>query len=436
MGAIAWTLDPTLALFSLIVAPLLGLSSLYFGRRLKRRAKKSHEAKSRLLSLVHQTLTAIPVVQVFGTESRNVKHFQSAADEAVDLAQRGSLVKGTFGLVNGLITAMGTALILYGGGSRVLSGAISLGTLLVFVKYMRSMQGASKKLFQTFATLKTVEASLDRLMEIFESAEHIRDEPGALRFPKSTNGDSVKLSLENVTFGYEHDKPVLNDICLGVEPGEMVALVGPTGAGKSTLASLIPRFLDPWEGRVLLNGLNIRQIRLSELRSSISIVLQEPFLLPLTIGENIAYGRPEASAHDIRRAATAAQADGFIHQLPQGYDTVLGERGVTLSGGERQRLAIARALLKDAPVLLLDEPTSSLDARTESLLMEALDRLVAGRTTLIIAHRLSTVRRADRIVVLREGQIEEVGTHDELLAACGYYSGLLANQASIQGASI
>ena len=435
MGGIAWTLDPALALLSLIVAPLLGLSSLYFGHRLKRRAKRSREAKSRLLSLVHQTFTAIPVVQVFGTESRNTKHFRTAGEQAVALVQRGSLVKGTFGLVNGLITAMGTALILYGGGSRVLSGAISLGTMLVFVKYMRAMQKASRKLFKTFATLKTAEASLDRVMEIFESAEHITDEPGALRFPKSTNGDFVKLS-ENVTFGYERDKPVLNDICLGVEPGEMVALVGPTGAGKSTLMSLVPRFLDPWEGRVLLNGLNIRRIRLSELRSSISIVLQEPFLLPLTIGENIAYGRPTADREDIIRAATAAQAHDFICQLPQRYDTVLGERGVTLSGGERQRLAIARALLKDAPVLLLDEPTSSLDAGTESLLMGALDRLLAGRTALIIAHRLSTVRRADRIVVLGEGQIEEVGTHDELLAACGYYSGLIANQASIQGATI
>jgi len=209
-----------------------------------------------------------------------------------------------------------------------------------------------------------------------------------------------------------------------VAPGETLAIVGPTGAGKSTLVSLVPRFADPWAGRVLIDGRDARDIRLRELREHVSVVLQEPFLFPLTIAENIAYGRPEAGRAEIEAAARTANAHAFIERLPNGYDTLIGERGGTLSGGERQRLSIARALLKDAPILILDEPTSALDAETEEVLLEALQRLMSGRTTLIIAHRLSTIRRADRIAVLRDGNLVELGCHDDLLAANGFYAHL------------
>jgi ATP-binding cassette subfamily B protein len=234
--------------------------------------------------------------------------------------------------------------------------------------------------------------------------------------------------LEHVVFGYAPGRPVLEDIDLDVAPGEIVALVGPTGAGKSTLASLIPRLLDPWSGRVLIDEMDVRQVRLADVRSRVALVLQEPFLLPLTVAENIGYGRPGIGQDELEAAARAANADAFIRQLPHGYGTVLGERGATLSGGQRQRIAIARALVKDAPILILDEPTSALDAETEALVLEALERLMDGRTTFIIAHRLSTIRRADRVVVLDAGRVVEQGSHAELLMRAGLYASLHAHR--------
>jgi ATP-binding cassette subfamily B protein/subfamily B ATP-binding cassette protein MsbA len=266
------------------------------------------------------------------------------------------------------------------------------------------------------------------VVEVLDVEDEVRDAPGSKPLPVHTTGGRGHVRFENVTFGYEPGCPVLKDINIEVFPGETVALVGSTGAGKSTLVSLIPRFFDPWQGRVTLDGEDLRDIRLSSLRAQVSLVLQEPFLLPLTVLENIAYGRPGASREEIVSSAVAANADEFIRRLPSGYDTVIGERGATLSGGEKQRLAMARALLKDAPILILDEPTSALDAQTESLLLEALERLMKGRTTFIIAHRLSTVRRVDRIFVIDGGRIVETGTHESLLAAGGPYHRLYSLQ--------
>ena len=421
---VSYRLDSVLATASLAMAPLLAASALYFGDKLKHRARMQRENRSRLLSFVLQTLTSIPVVQAFGSETRNRLHFRNLAEEAVDLSQRASLLHSAYGMVNGVTFVLGTAAVFYLGGRRALSGALSFGSLVVFLSYMRTMQSAWQALLQNYAAMKGVQASIDRVLEIFDAGPEVRQAPGARSLTVTGH-----VRLESVTFGYELGRPVLNGVALEARPGETVALVGPTGAGKTTLASLIPRFFDPWEGRVLIDGADARQVRLFDLRSQVGLVLQEPFLMPLSVAENIAYGRPRASRAQIEAAAEAANAIEFVRRLPDGFDTVIGQRGATLSGGEKQRLAIARALLKDAPILILDEPTSALDSQTESSLLEALQRLMTGRTTFIIAHRLSTIRQADRIVVIEDGRIIEEGTHPELLANVGPYYRFHALQA-------
>jgi ATP-binding cassette subfamily B protein/subfamily B ATP-binding cassette protein MsbA len=428
LGVVAWHLDSELTVLALVVAPALGASALYFGDRLKRWTLLSREAETRLLSFVHQTLTAIPIVQAFATVGRNRRQFQALARDTVAVSQRGNLFSNVYGLVNGLTLTIGTAIVLYAGGVEVLSGGLSVGDLLVFVAYLRSWHDATQELLRTYGNLRSVEASLDRVSEVLETQEEVRERPGAKSLPPLTSARGRHVRLENVTFGYEPGRPVLRGVTLEARAGEVVGIVGPTGAGKSSLVSLIPRFFDPWEGRVLMDGVDVRDARLSSVRAQVAIVLQDPFLMPQSVAENIAYGKPGASQKEIEAVARVARADDFIRALPQGYDAMIGERGATLSGGERKRLSIARALLRDAPILILDEPTSALDAGTEALFVEALETLMSGRTTFIIAHRLSTIRRADRIVVVDEGRVVEVGTHEALLRKQGLYYSLHTQQ--------
>lgn len=422
-SVVAWSANPALAALTLAVSPAIAGASLLFAPQLKRRAAQGREAQARLMSFVHQTLTALPAVQAFGRESDNRAEFERLAGDATIASQRGALAREVFGSTNGLLAAAGAAVVLFAGGSDVLAGALSVGELLVFAAYVRVLGDAFTGLFGVYGSLKATEASIERVTEALDAGEQLADAPGARPIPPPTSGGR-RITLEGVTFGYQPARPVLQDVSLDVLPGQVVAIVGPTGAGKSTLAALIGRLCDPWSGRVALDGADVRELRLSDVRAQVALVTQEPFLFPLSVADNIAFGRPDARRDEIEAAASAAGAEPFIRLLADGYDTVIGERGATLSGGERQRLAIARALLMAAPVLILDEPTASLDAATEAALQGALRRVAAGRTVVIIAHRLSTVRHADRIVVLDRGRVVESGSHDALLAAGGAYARL------------
>jgi ATP-binding cassette subfamily B protein len=418
-------LDVRLTLLALAVAPLMILAPVFFRRPFRSIAYSRRAIESRIQAHVQQALTGIPVVQAFVQEDREHRRFSQAARSLIRAHQRTTVLNGLYGLATGVIATLGFAAVLWVAAHRVLDGALTVGSLLVFVSYLGLLQGRLTTFTTLYATLQAARANVDRVLEVLEAEEEVRDVPGA----RGLGAVRGHVRVEEVTVGYEAGRPVLRAVSLEARPGEMVAIVGPTGAGKSTLVSLVPRFMDPWAGRVTVDGQDVREVQLRSLRSQVALVLQEPFLFPLTVAENIAYGRPGASRGEVEAAARAANAHGFIERLSAGYDTVVGERGGTLSGGERQRVAIARALLKDAPILILDEPTSALDAETEALLLEALERLMRGRTTLIIAHRLSTIRRADRIVVLAEGAVQEVGTHDELVGRQGVYSRLCRAQA-------
>jgi ATP-binding cassette subfamily B protein/subfamily B ATP-binding cassette protein MsbA len=304
------------------------------------------------------------------------------------------------------------------GAQSVLDGRLTVGGILVFLAYLTALYGPLEVLMYAPSTTQGAAGSARRVLEILDTRRDVDDRPGA----QPLSGPAGHLRIEHVNFGYEPGRPVLHDVSFEVRPGETVAIIGATGAGKSTLASLVPRFHDAWTGRVTVDGHDVRDVQLKSLRSHVSVVLQEPFLLPMTIAENIAYGRPQAAHDDIEAAARAANAHDFIMRLPDGYATVLAERGATLSGGERQRLSVARAILKDAPILILDEPTSAIDSHTEAELLGALERLMAGRATIVIAHRMSTIAKADRIIALEHGRVVEEGAPAALLRQGGVYA--------------
>jgi ATP-binding cassette subfamily B protein/subfamily B ATP-binding cassette protein MsbA len=414
-------MDLSLTLWSLAIAPGIAAGVLLSSRRVRASAADRRNLEIRMQSHVQQTLGGLPVVQAFGREQQEHVQFVALAKEAIRAQRRNIIAVNLAGLGAGAAIALGSGLVLWLGARRVLAGTLSVGGLLVFLAYLTSLQFQMQALAKSYLTLQGIRAKIDRVVEVLSSDPEVSERPGARAIAGRARGE---LRFEGVWFGYEPNVPAVKDVTFDVNPGEVVALVGPSGAGKSTLAALACRLLDPWRGRVTLDGHDLRDLRLDDVRGNVALVLQDPFLFPASVRQNIAYGRPGASLAEVEAAARAADAHGFIQGLAGGYDAVVGERGTTLSGGQRQRLSLARAFLKDSPVLVLDEPTSALDVASEAAVVGAVRRLTAGRSCLVIAHRLSTARAADRVVVLDGGRVVEQGTHERLLETGGLYARL------------
>jgi subfamily B ATP-binding cassette protein MsbA len=379
-----------------------------------------------VVNVLEEVLSSIRVVKSFAREDYEQARFERESRESVEKALLARNVKAKLPPLVEIIVACGTCLVLWYGARLVLSGALTSGELLVFLLYLGKMYKPMRELSKMTDTISKASVGWERIREVLENEKQVLDLPGAKPAPRFKG----KIEFDHVSFSYEANQRVLNDVSLRIEPGQLAALVGPTGAGKTTIASLLPRFYEPTSGEIRIDGTDIRRFQQKSLREEISFVLQETLLFRATVAENIAYGKPNATQEEIVRAAKLANADEFIDRMPDGYDTMIGERGVTLSGGQRQRVTIARAIIRNSPILILDEPSAGLDAASEKLVFDALENLMEGRTSIVIAHRLATVRRADVIFVIDQGRVVEQGTHDELLASGGLYSHLYELQFS------
>jgi ATP-binding cassette subfamily B protein len=407
-------------LIALSVAPALFLVVYSFTRRIKRASKEVRNQEGEVVSILQEVLSSIRIVQAFTREGYEQRRFEQESMESVETALRARSLKAKLTPIVQLIIAVGTCLVLWYGARLVLSGQLTAGALLVFFLYLGKMYKPMRELSKMTDAISKAVVGFERIREVFETEKEGRNFKGARKAPRFKG----EIEFERVHYGYEKDRPILKDLSLKIEPGQVAALVGPTGAGKTTIISLIPRFYEPSSGTVKIDGEDVRGFKVKSLRRQISFVLQESLLFRATIWQNIAYGKPEATREEIMQAAQLANAHEFIEQMPKGYDTMVGERGVTLSGGQRQRIAIARAIIRAAPILILDEPSSGLDAASEELVFDALTRLMEGKTSIVIAHRLATIRRADVIFVINEGHVVESGTHQELLAQGGLYTKL------------
>ena len=405
-----------------VVALIIGCLLLLLVRRLEKPttelSTRVHENESRVSTRVEQTLGGIRAVQAFGREAHESTRFANQARESLKANLRLTILQTASQSGVAVLFACGTAAVIWMTARRVIAGELSPGDIVLMVGYTALLFKPLETLSYTASSIQGSVAGAHRVFEILDKKSSISDSPTAAELKNPVRG---KIEFDHVSFGYQPEQSVLRDVCLTIPAGSSVAMVGPSGAGKTTLAGLILRFYDPVKGRILLDGCDLREITLESLRRQIAMVPQEPVLFDVSIQENIAYSRPNATEQDVHAAARAAGAWDFIQALPKGFDTPIGERGVMLSGGQRQRLSLARAFLKDARIIVLDEPTTGLDAQTEADLLATLKRLMAGRTTIIIAHHLHTVRHVDQIIVLQGGELIQTGTHDQLLEQDGLY---------------
>jgi ABC-type multidrug transport system fused ATPase/permease subunit len=416
MFAIRWDF----ALIAVAVTPFL----LFFVSRVRTAVKKAtHEVRLRqadIVSTVQQGLESVRVVQAFEREDLQEEELSRVGIQTIQAALRARKIKALLSPLVNIVVAACTGLVLWRGTSLVMAGAMEVGTLTVFLSYMAMFFKPVQDLATMTNTIAQTSVGVERVRAILDADAIIPERPEAID-PQTLRGE---IDFEHVSFGYDAAEPVLRDVSFTIRPGQMVGFVGPTGSGKSTVVSLIPRFYDPNAGSIKIDGVDIRDYKLHELRQHIGFVLQDTVLFRGTIRENIAYGHPRATEDEIVQAAKLANAHEFISRMAHGYDSQVGERGLTLSGGQRQRIGIARAIIRDNPILILDEPTAALDTESEQLVVEALERLMRGRTVITIAHRLSTIRDADNIIVLKDGVVAENGTHQQLLALDGVYAGL------------
>ena len=421
---ILFSMNWKLALYVLIPTPFMVIITLFFSEKLHKIYHVLWKRWAGMSAVLADTIPGVRVVKAFAQEEREVSKFSIRARELLDWAMKAAKLRTGFMPIMHFVTYMGTVIIWWVGGRQVMGGAITLGTFTAFTSYMWQFYWPVESLCRLNHRLQHAATAAERVFEVLDTEPDIGNEPDAIVLPEIKG----RVEFRNATFAYEEGKPVLRDIDFTVEPGEMIGLAGHSGAGKSTLINLICRFYEVNEGAILIDGQDVRDVTLESLRSQIGVVLQEPFLFSGTVLENLAYGKPDASMEQIIASAKAANAHDFIMDYPDAYDTEVGERGTRVSGGERQRLAIARAILKDPRILILDEATSSVDTETESQIQEALERLIQGRTTFAIAHRLSTLRHSNRLLILEKGKLAEIGTHDELIEQDGIYAKLCRMQ--------